>query len=105
VLQRSALKDDLEILREACPACHAEASEGGSEAEGLRMTFTRRVTGNSVKTVEAIKPGWKWGTWEESREPPSPSTFVEDYGATSIPLPDRGEAEGRRRCEGKVSDP
>src|SRR6266496_1513091 len=25
------------------------------------MTFTRRVTGNSVKTVEAIKPDWKWG--------------------------------------------
>jgi hypothetical protein len=27
------------------------------------MTFTRRVTGNSVKTVEAIKPDWKWGTF------------------------------------------
>ncbi len=25
------------------------------------MTFTRRFTGNSVKTVEAIKPDWKWG--------------------------------------------
>ena len=25
------------------------------------MTFTRRVTGNSVKTVEALKPAWKWG--------------------------------------------
>jgi hypothetical protein len=35
-----------------------------SEAEGLRMTFTRRVTENSVKTVEAIKADWKWGTWE-----------------------------------------
>ena len=34
-----------------------------SEAEGLRMTFTRRVTENSVKTVEAIKPDWKWGTF------------------------------------------
>src|SRR5207247_3215454 len=27
------------------------------------MTFTRRVTDNSVKTVEAIKPDWKWGTF------------------------------------------
>src|SRR6478672_7774361 len=27
------------------------------------MTFTRRVAGNSVKTVEAIKPDWKWGTF------------------------------------------
>ena len=26
------------MFREACPACHAEANEGGSEAEGLRMT-------------------------------------------------------------------
>jgi len=30
-----------------------------SEAEGLRMTLTRRVTGNSVKTVEAVKSDWK----------------------------------------------
>ena len=27
------------------------------------MTFTRRVTANSVKTVEVIKPGWKRGTF------------------------------------------
>src|SRR5436309_4520867 len=27
------------------------------------MTFRRRVTGNSVKTVEAIKADWKWGTF------------------------------------------
>ena len=25
------------------------------------MTFTRTVTGNSVKTIEAIKPDWRWG--------------------------------------------